>query len=185
MLEGIPLFPEQASNLAPQVDNLYFFVLAVTGFFALLVAFLVVVFTIKYRDPTGRKVGAPITGSIPLELGWSIIPFFVSMAIFVWATLVFFQLIRPPDQTLEIYSTGKRWMWRFQHIDGQSEINDLHVPLGRPVKVTFTSEDVLHSLYIPAFRVKADAIPGRDRKSTRLNSSHLLIWDALFGLQKE
>ena len=74
---------------------------------------------------------------------------------------MFFHLIRAPDQTLEIYSTGKRWMWRFQHIDGQSEINELHVPLGRPVKVIFTSEDVLHSLYIPAFRVKADAIPGR------------------------
>ena len=83
------------------------------------------------------------------------------MAIFAWATIVFFHLVRAPDQTLEIYSTGKRWMWRFQHIDGQSEINELHVPLGRPVKVTFTSEDVLHSLFIPAFRVKADAIPGR------------------------
>ncbi len=161
MLSGIPLFPEQASNLAPEVDHLYFFVLAVTGFFALLVSVLVVIFAIKYRDKTGDKVGAPITGSIPLELGWSIMPFFVSMAIFVWATIVFFHIIRPPDQTLEIYSTGKRWMWRFQHLDGQSEINELHVPLGRPVKVTFTSEDVLHSLYVPAFRVKADAIPGR------------------------
>jgi cytochrome c oxidase subunit 2 len=161
MLEGIPLFPEQASNLAPEVDNLYFFVTAVTAFFALLVVFFVILFAIKYRDPTGEKVGAPITGSIPLELGWSIVPFFVSMAIFAWATIVFFHLIRAPDQTLEIYSTGKRWMWRFQHIDGQSEINELHVPLGRPVKVTFTSEDVLHSLFIPAFRVKADAIPGR------------------------
>ena len=161
MLEGIPLFPEQASNLAPEVDNLYFFVTAVTVFFALLVVVLVIVFAVKYRDRTGEKVGSPITGSIPLELGWSIIPFFVSMAIFAWATIVFFHLVRAPDQTLEIYSTGKRWMWRFQHIDGQSEINELHVPLGRAVKVTFTSEDVLHSLYIPAFRVKADAIPGR------------------------
>jgi cytochrome c oxidase subunit 2 len=161
MLEGIPLFPEQASNLAPEVDNLYFFVTAVTAFFALLVVILVIVFSVKYRDRTGEKVGSPITGSIPLELGWSIIPFFVSMAIFAWATIVFFHLVRAPDQTLEIYSTGKRWMWRFQHIDGQSEINELHVPLGRAVKVTFTSEDVLHSLYLPAFRVKADAIPGR------------------------
>jgi cytochrome c oxidase subunit 2 len=161
MGSGIPLFPEQASNLAPEVDNLYFFVTAVTAFFALLVVVLVIVFAVKYRDPTGEKVGAPITGSIPLELGWSIIPFFISMAIFGWATVVFFHLVRAPDQTLEIYSTGKRWMWRFQHIDGQSEINQLHVPLGRPVKVVFTSEDVLHSLYIPAFRVKADAIPGR------------------------
>jgi cytochrome c oxidase subunit 2 len=161
MLEGIPLFPEQASTLAPEVDNLYFFVTAVTAFFALLVVFFVIVFAVKYRDRTGEMVGAPLTGSIWLELGWSIVPFLVSMAIFAWATIVFFHLVRAPDQTLEIYSTGKRWMWRFQHIDGQSEINELHVPLGRPVKVTFTSEDVLHSLFIPAFRVKADAIPGR------------------------
>jgi cytochrome c oxidase subunit 2 len=161
MLEGIPLFPEQASTLASEVDNLYFFVTAVTASFSLLVVILVIVFAVKYRDHSGEKVGAPITGSIPLELGWSIIPFFVSMAIFAWSTIVFFHLVRAPDQAMEVYSTGKRWMWRFQHIDGQSEINELHVPLGRPVKVTFTSEDVLHSLYIPAFRVKADAIPGR------------------------
>ena len=97
MLSGIPLFPEQASTLAPEVDNLYFFVLAVTSFFALLVAVLVVIFTIKYRDETGQKVGADIHGSIPLDLCWSIIPFFISMAIFVWATVVFFHLIRSPD----------------------------------------------------------------------------------------
>ena len=161
MLSGIPLFPAQASTLAPQVDNLYFFLIAVTAFFALLVVILVTVFAIKYRDDTGLKVGAPITGSVPLEIGWSLIPFIIAMAIFVYATVVYFNIVRPPAETLEIYSTGKRWMWRFQHIDGQSEINDLHVPRGRPVKITFTSEDVLHSLYIPAFRVKADAIPGR------------------------
>jgi cytochrome c oxidase subunit 2 len=161
MQSGIQLFPVQASTLASQVDNLYFFVLAVTAFFALLVVVLVLYFAIKYRDDTGEKVGAPITGSIPLEIGWSLVPFFVAMGIFVWATVVFFQIVRPPDQTLDIYSTGKRWMWRFQHVDGQREINQLHVPVGRPVKVTFTSEDVLHDIYIPAFRVKADAIPGR------------------------
>ena len=161
MLSGIPLFPEQASSIAPAVDNLYFFILGVTAFFAVLVMALVIFFSVKYRDHTGLKVGAPITGSIPLEIGWSLIPFFVAMAIFVWATVVFFQIVRPPDQTLEVYSTGKRWMWRFQHPDGQREINQLHVPVGRAVKVTFTSEDVLHSLYVPGFRVKADAIPGR------------------------
>jgi cytochrome c oxidase subunit II len=161
MLSGIPLFPEQASTLAPQVDNLYFFLVAVTAFFALLVVILVAYFAVKYRDDTGQRVGAPITGSVPLEIGWSLIPFIVSMAIFVYATVVYFNIVRPPAETLEVYSTGKRWMWRFQHIDGQSEINDLHVPRGRPVRVTFTSEDVLHSLFIPAFRVKADAIPGR------------------------
>jgi cytochrome c oxidase subunit 2 len=98
---------------------------------------------------------------MPLELGWSLIPFFISIGIFVWASVVFFHIVRAPDQTLDIYSTGKRWMWRFQHIDGQREINELHVPVGRPVRVVFTSEDVLHDLFIPAFRVKADAVPGR------------------------
>jgi len=161
MLSGIPLLPQQASTLAPQVDNLYFFLLAVTAFFAFLVVVLVTIFAIKYADPTGQKVGAPITGSVPLEIGWSLIPFIISMGIFVYATVVYFDIVRPPAETLEVYSTGKRWMWRFQHIDGQSEINDLHVPKGRPVRITFTSEDVLHSLFIPAFRVKADAIPGR------------------------
>jgi cytochrome c oxidase subunit 2 len=161
MLSELPLFPEQASTLAPEIDNLYFGVLAITSFFALVVVIFVVYFAIKYRDHTGDKVGAPVTGSMPLELGWSLIPFFIAMGMFVWASIVFFHIIRAPDQTLEIYSTGKQWMWRFQHIDGQREINELHVPVGRPVKVIFTSEDVLHDLFIPAFRVKADAIPGR------------------------
>jgi cytochrome c oxidase subunit 2 len=161
MFSGFSLFPTQASTLAPEVDNLYLGVIAITAFFAIVVVIFVVYFAFKYRDETGDKIGAPITGSVPLELGWSLIPFFISIGIFVWASIVFFHIVRAPDQTLEVYSTGKRWMWRFQHIDGQREINELHVPVGRPVRVVFTSEDVLHDLFIPAFRVKADAVPGR------------------------
>jgi len=161
MFSGFSLFPEQASTLAPEIDNLYLGVITITGFFAIVVVICITYFAIKYRDYTGDKVGAPITGSVPLELGWSLIPFFISIGIFVWASVVFFHIVRAPDQTLDIYSTGKRWMWRFQHIDGQREINELHVPVGRPVRVVFTSEDVLHDLFIPAFRVKADAVPGR------------------------
>ena len=97
MLPGIPLFPEQASNLAPEVESLYFFVTAVTAFFALLVVVFIMYFAIKYRDLTGEKVGATIRSSILLELGWSIVPFFVSMVIFAWATMVFFHLILAPD----------------------------------------------------------------------------------------
>jgi cytochrome c oxidase subunit 2 len=161
MFSGFSLFPAQASSLAAEIDNLYLGVIAITAFFAIIVVVCVIYFAIKYRDHTGDKVGAPITGSVPLELGWSLIPFFISIGIFVWASVVFFHIVRAPDQTLEIYSTGKRWMWRFQHIDGQREINELHVPVGRAVRVVFTSEDVLHDLFIPAFRVKADAVPGR------------------------
>ena len=161
MFSGFSLFPEQASSLAPEIDNLYLGVITITAFFAIIVVVCVTYFAIKYRDHTGDKVGAPITGSVPLELGWSLIPFFISIGIFVWASVVFFHIVRAPDQTLDIYSTGKRWMWRFQHLDGQTEINELHVPVGRAVRVVFTSEDVLHDLFIPAFRVKADAVPGR------------------------
>jgi cytochrome c oxidase subunit II len=177
MFSGIPLFPEQASTLAPRVDNLYFFIVAVTAFFALAVTVVVIVFAVKYRTDDPLAVGARIHGSIPLELAWSIIPFIISIVIFAWASDVFFDLVRPPNQTLEIYATGKRWMWKFQHLDGQNEINELHVPLGRAVKVTFTSEDVLHSLFFPAFRTKADAIPGRYSSvwftATKLGEFHL------------
>jgi cytochrome c oxidase subunit 2 len=177
MLSGFQLFPAQASTLAPEIDNLYLGVIAITALFAIIVVVCVTFFAIKYRDHTGDKVGAPITGSVPLELGWSLIPFFISIGIFVWASVVFFHIVRAPDQTLEIYSTGKRWMWRFQHIDGQREINELHVPVGRAVRVVFTSEDVLHDLFIPAFRVKADAVPGRYSaiwfEATKVGEYHL------------
>jgi len=161
MLSSIPIFPAQASTFAADVDKLYFLILGVTSFFAIAVVIFVAIFAIKYQDHSGTQVGAPIHGSIPLELAWSFIPFVIAVGIFAYATVVYFELVRPPAETLQIYSTGKRWMWRFQHLNGRAEINELHVPKGRPVKVTFTSEDVLHSLYFPTFRVKADAIPGR------------------------
>jgi len=177
MFAGIPLFPEQASTLAPRVDNLYFFIVAVTAFFGIVTSLVVVWFAMKYRTDDPSAIGARITGSIPLELAWSIIPFVISIVIFVWATDVFIDIYRPPDQTLEIYATGKRWMWKFQHLDGKGEINELHVPVGRAVKVTFTSEDVLHSLYFPSFRTKADAIPGRYSSvwftATKTGESHI------------
>ena len=147
--------------MAPRVDNLYFFLVALTVFFSTLIALLVVVFAVKYHRTHPAQVGAPITGSVPLELMWSIIPFGISMIIFVWSANVFFDIYRPPDEAMQVYAVGKRWMWKFQHIDGQREINELHVPVGRPVKVTMTSEDVIHDLYFPSFRVKADVIPGR------------------------
>ena len=96
-----------------------------------------------------------------LEITWTVIPFLISMVIFVWGASVFFAMSRPPDETLNIYVVGKQWMWKFQHLDGQREINELHVPVGRPVKLIMTSEDVIHDVFVPAFRVKADVIPGR------------------------
>jgi cytochrome c oxidase subunit 2 len=161
MLPGTPLFPEQASTVASRVDNLYFFLVAVSTFFAVLVTILIVIFAIKYRRRHADEVGAPIHGSLALELIWTGIPFIIAMVMFVWGASVYFAIVRPPEETLDIYAVGKQWMWKFQHRGGQREINELHVPINTPVRIIMTSEDVLHDLYLPAFRVKMDAIPGR------------------------
>src|SRR5512143_1015106 len=161
MFTNFPLFPNQASAQAAQVDNVYFFLLAVSAFFSLLIAALVVAFAIKYRRRHPDEVGHAIHGSLALEMLWTIIPFFIVMVMFVWGAKVFFDVYRPAPGAMEIYVVGKQWMWKVQHMDGQREINELHVPVGRPVKLIMGSEDVIHSFYIPAFRMKADVIPGR------------------------
>ena len=157
----LPLLPQQASIQAGQVDALYFFMVAVTAFFSLLIAGLIVFFAIKYRRRSDDEVGVAIHGSLALELLWTIIPFFIAMGMFAWGAKVFFDLYRVPAGAMEVFVVGKQWMWKVQHASGQREINELHVPVGRPVKLIMGSEDVIHSFYIPAFRVKADVIPGR------------------------
>jgi len=161
MFTNLPFFPQQASVQAGQVDAVYFFMVAVTAFFSLLIAVLVVFFAVKYRRRNDDEIGVAIHGSLPLELLWTFVPFVIVMVMFVWGAVVFFDLYRSPANAMEIYVVGKQWMWKVQHMDGQREINELHVPVGRPVKLIMGSEDVLHSYYIPAFRVKADVIPGR------------------------
>ena len=96
-----------------------------------------------------------------LELTWTIIPLMISMTIFVWGASIFFKAYRAPKQAMEVYVVGKQWMWKFQHPTGQREINELHVPVGARVKLTMTTEDVIHSFYVPAFRIKQDVVPGR------------------------
>jgi cytochrome c oxidase subunit 2 len=161
MFSGFSLFPEQASTMAGRVDALYFFLVGLSGFFSILIAGLIVYFAVKFRRRTPQSVGAQIHGGMLLEITWSVIPLIITMGIFVWGASVFFAMSRPPDETLNVYVVGKQWMWKFQHLDGQREINELHVPVGRPVKMIMTSEDVIHDFFVPAFRVKADVIPGR------------------------
>lgn len=155
------LFPVQASTTASRVDNLYFFMLAVTVFFSVLVATLVVVLAVRYRRRRADEVGANIHGSTALEVVWTVIPLLITLVMFVWGTSVYFALAKPPAEALEVYIVGKRWMWKAQHLTGHREINQLHVPVGTPVKLLISSEDVIHSYYIPAFRTKMDAVPGK------------------------
>lgn len=157
----LPFFPEQASTVAARVDALYFFLVAVSAFFAILIATLLIAFAIKYRRRSESELPHPVAGSLKLELAWTIIPLGIAMVMFFWGATLFFAMSRPPEGAIEIYVVGKQWMWKFQHVDGQSEINELHVPVGRPVRLTMASEDVIHSFYVPAFRTKTDVVPGR------------------------
>src|SRR6202011_4522295 len=102
-----------------------------------------------------------IEGSLVLEIGWSVIPFFLMLVIFFWGAKIFFDNAKPPANAIDIYVVGKQWMWKVQYPGGQREINELHVPVNRPVKLTMASEDVIHSLFVPAFRIKRDVVPGR------------------------
>src|ERR1700694_4058443 len=129
MWSGTPLFPAGASTMASRVDALYFFVLAVAAFFSLLIAGLIVFFAVKYRRRTPTSVGTPVHGAMMLEVGWIVIPSLISAAMVVWVANVSFAMSRPPDETLNIYVVGKQWMWKFQHLDAQREIDELHVPV--------------------------------------------------------
>ena len=156
-----PFFPEQASTFAGHVDALYLFLIAVTAFFSLLIGTLVVVFAIKYRRKSPDEVALEVHESGLLEIVWTVIPFGLVLVMFFWGAKVYFQITRPPADAIEIYVTAKQWMWKLQHTDGRREMNELHVPVGSPVRLIMASEDVIHSFFVPAFRFKRDVVPGR------------------------
>lgn len=161
MLQDFPLFPESASSLSDQVDALYFFLIGLSAFFSTLICALVVIFSFKYRRRSAGERGAAIEGSLALELVWTIIPLGLTFGIFTWGARVYFAGVVPPSDASDLYVVGKQWMWKIQHPQGQREINDFHVPVGQAVRLTMTSEDVIHSFFVPAFRMKQDVLPGR------------------------
>jgi cytochrome c oxidase subunit 2 len=160
-MNGIPIFPDQASTTAAQIDSIYFVLLGLSLVFAVLIAGFSIFFGIRYRKNTNVDRSNPVHESMLLEFSWSFIPFVLAMGIFGWSALVFVDIYSPPEDALEIYVVGKQWMWHIQHPLGKSEINELHVPIDQPVKLILTSQDVIHSFYVPAFRLKQDALPGR------------------------
>jgi cytochrome c oxidase subunit 2 len=161
MKETFPLFPHQASSIAPRVDALYFYLVAVTIVFTLLIALAILYFAVKYRRRSESELPHGVEGSLKLEIAWSVIPLLFTFTFFLWGASIFFAMNRPPPDAIEVSVVGKQWMWKFQHADGQREINELHVPIGRPVRLVMASEDVIHSFYVPAFRLKRDVLPGR------------------------
>jgi len=157
----IRLMPEQASNFAAEVDHLLYFLMAVTVFFSLLIFFAILYFAVRYRRRSEQELAHPSHTGLTLEILWSVIPFGITMVMFAWGASLMFRESRPPADALPIWVVGKQWMWKLQHLEGQREINELHIPVGRPIRLNMTTEDVIHSFYIPAFRVKQDVVPGK------------------------
>jgi cytochrome c oxidase subunit II len=173
----IPLHPPTASSIAENVDLLYYFLTVLTLFFTALIFGTIFVFMVKFRRQSPDEIPPDTRTHLILELTWTIIPTLITVVIFVWASLLYVQNSRPPASSTEMFVVGKQWMWHVQHQEGQSEINALHVPMGRPVKLIMTSEDVIHDFDLPAFRVKQDVVPGRYTylwfQATRPGTYHL------------
>ena len=176
-MPSFPLFPVEASTMAGKVDALYFFLVAVSAFFVILIATLVIFFGIRYRRRSHAEVGGRVVPSLALEVAWTVVPLLLGLVMFAWGASLYFSQSQAPAETIDVYVVGKQWMWKFQHLNGQREIDELHVPVGRAVRLTGTSEDVIHSFFVPAFRLKADVIPGRYTtlwfNATRVGRYHL------------
>ena len=164
MLNNFPLWPEQASTMARNVDALYIFLLIVTGMMTLLVFSFLIFFAARFSHRAGVRA-EQIEGSTALEITWSTIPFLIFMVIFAWGAVVYFKERTPPADAAEIYVVAKQWMWKVEHAEGQREINELHVPVGRDVKLIMTSQDVIHSFFIPAFRISRTCFPAATRSN--------------------
>ncbi|MBZ5571905.1 MAG: cytochrome c oxidase subunit II [Acidobacteriia bacterium] len=160
MFDNFPLWPARASTGAGNVDALYIFLVLLASFMSLAIFTMITVFALKYHRRHGREA-EQIEGSHALEITWSVVPLAIFMTIFAWGAVIYFQERTPPRGATEVYVVAKQWMWKLEHPEGQREINELHVPVGRDVKLIMTSQDVIHSFYIPAFRIKQDVLPGR------------------------
>jgi len=154
-------FPEQGSLNAATIDHLYYYLLAVTFVFTTLIFGAVGVFCVRYRRRPGRDVGRPVRTKISLEIAWIVIPLILALVMFFWGAGAYLPIYRAPSNALDVYVVGRQWMWKLQHAEGPSEINELHLPAGRPIRLLMTSEDVIHSFFVPAFRMKQDVLPGR------------------------
>jgi len=173
----IPVWPEVASASAHNVDALFLYELAVSGLATFLIFAAIFYFGVKYRRRSPWDRPRPIEGSLTLESIWTVIPLLVFLSFFFWSARIFYANSSPPRDSMQIYVVGKQWMWYVQHPGGQREINEVHVPVNRDVQFIITSQDVIHSFYMPAFRIKRDAVPGMYTtewfRATRTGDFHL------------
>jgi cytochrome c oxidase subunit II len=154
------LLGPQGSVFAGKVDNLYMFIFGLSAFFFLLIAVLAIGSAIVWRRKPGRKT-PHITDNLTLELVWSVVPLLICIGIFFWGVDGFVEGQVAPNEALEITVTAKKWQWAFEYPDGTRTLNEVHVPVNKPVRFLMSSEDVLHDFFVPDMRVKHDIVPGR------------------------
>lgn len=161
ILANLPFMPERASTIAHDIDALYLFTVALSTGAGLLIVAAIIAFMVRYRRRQADEIGHRETAGDWLEITWTVVPTIIFLGLFFWGAKVYFTTYRVPENADRYYVVGKQWMWKYQHPAGNREINNLHVPVGRPIELVITSEDVVHSFFVPAFRVKRDAVPGR------------------------
>ncbi len=169
------MFPEQASTFAPLIDRTFTFIFVITMGMVVLVTVLMIVFAVRYRRSKSPR-GANIPSNLALEVTWVVIPSLLVTAIFFYGWREYQTMRTVPPGAMVVRVTAKQWAWSFAYDSGKTS-RDLRVPIGRPVKLVLHSEDVIHSLYIPAFRVKEDVVPGMETylwfQAQELGSYHL------------
>jgi cytochrome c oxidase subunit 2 len=161
-MTGTPtLMPVAASTIAGRTDALFYSLLGVSAFMAVLLTVLAVVFCVRYRRGSKadrRNARDHVNG---LEWTWTIAPLLAFIGLFLWGAYDYSALTRPPDDAMPVFVVAKQWVWTLEHANGKREIDELHVPVGKPVRLLMSSQDVIHSLYVPEFRIKQDVVPGR------------------------
>jgi len=160
-MDKFHLFPPQASTSAHEIDALYFALILISLFFIAVIFLPILYFCIKYRHGSPADRSNPSSGSNLVEFGWTTVPTLMGLAIFAWSAVDYFRIERQPDNAIDVQVVGKQWMWKIQHAEGKREINELHIPVDQTVALTLTSQDVIHSFFVPAFRVKQDVVPGK------------------------
>lgn len=158
---NFPILPEQASNIAERTDHLYWGLVCASAAVCLVVFIPIIYFLFKYRSGKPADRTPRHLPEMKIEITWTVVPLLIFMCFYAWGAKNYFEIERPPANAMEIDVVGKQWMWKVQHPEGNREINQLHVPVGRTVKLLLTSQDVIHSFYLPEFRIKQDVVPGR------------------------
>lgn len=161
MMQSFRLWPESASSVSGEVNTLYIILIVICGTIAIGIAAFLIYSAVKYHRKNENEMGDQQRNYFGPEVAWTVLPFVFFMGFFCWGAKLYFDIERPPDDAIPMYVVGKQWMWKIQHPEGQREINELHIPVGIPVKLTMTSEDAIHSFYVPAFRTKQDVLPDR------------------------